>query len=55
MTEEIELSHKAPKVKVGDRVKITQYKNIFSKNDIKNWSKKVFINDSENHINDSKN
>ena len=31
LTEEIEFSHKAPKFKVGDRVRITTYKNIFSK------------------------
>ena len=31
LTEKIELSHKAPKYKVGDRVRIAQYKNIFSK------------------------
>ena len=31
LTEKIELSHKAPKYKVGERVRITQYKNIFSK------------------------
>ena len=31
LTEEIELNYKAPKFKVGDRVRITKYKNIFSK------------------------
>ena len=30
LTEEIELSNKAPKFKVPDRVRITKYKNIFS-------------------------
>ena len=30
-TEEIELSHKTPKFKLGDRVIITNYKNIFRK------------------------
>ena len=29
LTEKIELSNKAPKFKVGDRVRITKYKNIF--------------------------
>ena len=29
LTEEIESSHKAPKFKVGDRVRIKKYKNIF--------------------------
>ena len=31
LTEEIESRHKAPKFKVGDRVSIIKYKNIFSK------------------------
>ena len=31
LTEEIESSHIAPKFKVGDAVKITEYKIIFSK------------------------
>ena len=31
LTEEIELIHKAPKFKVGNRVKITKYKNILAK------------------------
>ena len=30
LTEEIELSHKAPKFKVGNRVRITKYKNILA-------------------------
>ena len=36
---EIETNHKAPKFKVGDRVRITKYKNIFSKGYTENWSK----------------
>ena len=31
LNEDIESSHKAPKFKVGDRVRITKYKNNFSK------------------------
>ena len=31
LTDEIESSHNVPKFKVGDRVRITKYKNIFSK------------------------
>ena len=31
LTEKIETNHKAPKFKVNDRVRITKYKNIFSK------------------------
>ena len=42
----IESSHKAPKFRVGDKVKITSYKNIFSKGYIKNWSRKILIIDS---------
>ena len=39
LSEEIELRHKAPKFKVGDRPRITKYKITFSKSYIKNWSK----------------
>ena len=31
LTEEIEFSHKAPKIKVGERVRITKYKKILRK------------------------
>ena len=41
LTEEIELNHKVPKV--GDRVKITKYKNIFSKGYIENCSREVLV------------
>ena len=34
----IETNHKAPKFKVNDRVKITKYKNIFSKSYTDSWS-----------------
>ena len=43
MTEEIEINAKAPKVKVGDRVRIAKYNNIFSKIYTKNWSKEIFL------------
>ena len=33
-----ESSHKSHKFKVGGRVRITKYKNIFSKGYTKNWS-----------------
>ena len=46
LIKEIESSHKAPKFKVGDRVRITKYKNIFSKGYTKNWSKEIFAIDS---------
>ena len=46
VTEKIETSPKAPKFKVKDRVRITNYKNIFSKNYTENWSREIFIIDS---------
>ena len=46
LTEEIESCHKAPKFRFGDRVRITTYKNIFSKGYTKNWSKVLFVIDS---------
>ena len=45
-TENVESNPKAPKFKVNDRVRITKYKNIFSKNYTKNWSREIFIIDS---------
>ena len=43
MNEKIHVSPKAPKFKVNDRVRITKYKNIFSKGYTENWSKEKFI------------
>ena len=43
LTDEIESSHNVPKFKVGDRVRITKYKNIFSKSYSKNWSKEIWL------------
>ena len=34
---------KVPKIKVINRVRITKYKNIFSKGYTENWSREVFI------------
>ena len=42
LTKEIEMIPKAPKFKVGDEIKITKYKNIFSKVYTNNWSQKIF-------------
>ena len=42
----LESDHKAPKFKVGDRVRITKYKNIFTKSYPKNCSKEIFVTDS---------
>ena len=36
-------NYKDPKFKVGDRVRISKYKNIFAKWYIPNWSEEVFI------------
>ena len=36
-------NEKDPKFKVGDRVRISKYKNIFAKGYTQNWSEKVFI------------
>ena len=46
LTGKIKSIHRAPKFKVGDRVRITKYKNIFSKSYTKNWSREIFAIDS---------
>ena len=46
MSEEIETNPKSAKFKINDRVRITKYKNIFSKCYTKNWLRKIFIIDS---------
>ena len=38
-----EIKNKDPKVKVGDRVRISKYKNIFVKGYMSNWSEEVFV------------
>ena len=38
-----EINNKDPKFKVGDRVRISKYKNIFAKGYTPNWSEEVFI------------
>ena len=40
------MNPKAPRFKVSDKVRITQYKNIFSKGYTKNWSREIFLIDS---------
>ena len=37
------VNYKDPKFKVGDRVRISKYKNIFAKGYIPNWSEGVFV------------
>ena len=38
-----EVNDKDPKLKVGDHVKISKYKNIFAKGYTPNWSEEVFV------------
>ena len=45
-TENFDSNPKAPKLKVNDRVRITKYKNIISKDYTENWSREIFIIDS---------
>ena len=46
LTKKIERNPKAPKLEVNDRVRITKYKNIFSKDYTEKWSREMFIIDS---------
>ena len=39
---EREVNNKDPKFKVGDRVRISKHKNIFTKGYMPNWSEEVF-------------
>ena len=43
LTEKIETNPKAPKFKVNDKVRISKYKNIFSKGYIEIYSREIFI------------
>ena len=45
MTEKIEANSKVPKFEVNERVRITKYKNIFSKGYTENWLREIFIID----------
>ena len=38
-----EINKKDPKFKIGDHVRISKYKNIFSKGYLPNWSEEVFV------------
>ena len=38
-----EINNKDPKFKVGDRIRISKYKNIFAKGYMPNWSEEVFV------------
>ena len=38
-----EINNKDPKLKVGDHVRMSKYKNIFAKGYMPNWSEEVFV------------
>ena len=38
-----EVNDKRPKLKVGDHVRISKYKNIFAKGYTRNWSEEIFV------------
>ena len=46
LADKIEVSSKAPKFEINDRVRITSYTNIVSKGYTKNWPREIFIIDS---------
>ena len=46
LTEKVETNSKSSKFEVGDRVRNTKHKNIFSKGYTENWSKEIFVIDS---------
>ena len=46
LTEKIETNPKVRKLKFNGRVRITKYKNIFSKGYTENWSREIFAIDS---------
>ena len=46
LTEKIETNPKAPKFNVNNRVRITKYKNTFSKVYTENWPREILIIDS---------
>ena len=45
-----EHNEKRSRLKVGDRVRISKFKNIFAKGYTPNWSKEIFIVDKVNDI-----
>ena len=46
LTKDIETNPKAPRFEVNDRVRITKYKNIFSKEYTENWLREIFVIDT---------
>ena len=51
VTQKNEMNSKVTKFKVNGKVRITKYKNIFSKVYTQNWSREIFIIDSVLKIN----
>ena len=51
LNQKIETNLKAPKFNINDRVRITKYKNVFSKGYTNNWSREMFIINSMLKIN----
>ena len=45
-----EINDEDPKSKIGDIIKISNYKNIFAKGYVLNWSEKVFVNKKVKNI-----
>ena len=48
---EIKVNNEDPKFSVGDRVRISKHKNIFTKACTENWSREIFVIDSVLSIN----
>ena len=46
LSEKVETNLKSPKLKFGDKVRITKYKNFSSKGYTENWSREIFVIDS---------
>ena len=46
LIDKLETTLKAPKFKVNNKVRVTKYKDSFSKGYTKNWSREIFIIDS---------
>ena len=51
LSKEIKANNEDPKFSVGDRVRISKHKNIFTKACTENWSREIFVIDSVLSIN----
>ena len=45
-----DVNDKNPKLKVGDHVRISKYKNIFAKGYTQNWSEEIFVSNIKNTV-----